>query len=279
MKLLKKHKCFNGVTEFFEHDSIFTKIKMKFAVIRSENLKDIKGGLIWLSGLTCTEENFVIKAGAQRVATQLGLVIICPDTSPRGLSLLGEHESCYFGSGAGCYVDSLTQDYKHHYNMYSYVNDEIYGIVNKEYKLNGNISIFGHSMGGHGALVIGLRNTNKYKSISAFAPIVNLTKVNWGKKAFKKYLGSDENLWNKYDACELIKSGKFHKNKILIDQGTDDESLNKSLMIPNFEKACESSPQELKVRYHKGFDHSYYFVSTFIKDHLRFHQRSLLKQV
>ncbi len=279
MKLLKSHRCFSGVTEFFEHNSIFTKTKMKFAVIRSKNLEDIKGGLIWLSGITCTEENFIVKAGAQRVATELGLVIICPDTSPRGLYLLGEHDSCYFGSGAGCYVDSLTEGYKNHYNMYSYVNDEIYGILNKEYQLNDNISIFGHSMGGHGALVIGLRNIDKYKSISALAPIVNLKKVDWGKKAFKGYLGSDENLWNKYDSCELIKSGKFHKNKILIDQGLADESLDKSLMTSNFEKVCETSPQQLQVRYHKGFDHSYYFVSTFIEEHLRFHQKKLVLKV
>lgn len=275
MKLLKSHKSFEGRTEFFEHDSEKTKTKMNFSVIRPENSEDINGGLIWLSGLTCNEENFITKAGAQRTATELGLVIICPDTSPRGLSLPKEHESYDFGSGAGFYVDSRTECYKDHYNMYSYVNTELYELFNETYNLNNNISIFGHSMGGHGALVIGLKNSDKYKSISAFAPIVNPLKVEWGKRAFTGYLGSDESLWSEYDACELIKSGKNHRNKILIDQGTEDEFLEKSLMTDNLVEACNGKDQGLDVRYQKGYDHSYYFISSFIEDHLRFHKDSL----
>lgn len=276
MKLLKSHKSFGGVTEFFEHESKFTKTKMKFAISRPENIKDIKGGLIWLSGLTCNEENFITKAGAQKVANELGLVIICPDTSPRGTDLPGEHETYDFGSGAGFYVDSLTEGYKDHYNMYSYVNEEIYSILNETYNLKNNISLFGHSMGGHGALIIGLKNASQYKSVSAFAPIVNSTKVGWGQKAFKGYLGDDENLWKAYDACELIKEGAVHPQRILIDQGLEDEFLEKSLMTKNLEVACEGTSQELKVNYREGYDHSYYFISTFMEDHLKFHKEFLV---
>ncbi len=276
MKLLKSHKSFGGVTEFFEHESKFTKTKMKFAISRPENIKDIKGGLIWLSGLTCNEENFITKAGAQKVANELGLVIICPDTSPRGTDLPGEHETYDFGSGAGFYVDSLTEGYKDHYNMYSYVNEEIYGVLNETYNLKNNISLFGHSMGGHGALIIGLKNASQYKSVSAFAPIVNSTKVGWGQKAFKGYLGNDENLWKAYDACELVREGVVHPQKILIDQGLEDEFLEKSLMTKNLEVACEGSSQELKVNYREGYDHSYYFISTFMEDHLKFHKEFLV---
>lgn len=275
MKLLKSHKSFGGRTEFFAHDSKETKTTMKFSVTRPEKDADIKGGLIWLSGLTCNEENFITKAGAQRVATELGLVVICPDTSPRGLDLPREHDSYDFGSGAGFYVDSLTPGYKDHYRMYSYVNSELYELFNKTYNLKNNISIFGHSMGGHGALMIGLKNVEKYKSISAFAPIVNPLKVGWGKNAFLGYLGPDESLWATYDSCELIKSGSAHKNRILIDQGTDDEFLDKSLMTDNLVKACEETKQKLEVRYQKDCDHSYYFISSFIEDHLRFHKSFL----
>ncbi|MGH1468947.1 MAG: S-formylglutathione hydrolase [Bdellovibrionales bacterium] len=276
MELLKSHKSFGGVTEFFEHESKWTKTLMKLAVSRPENVKDIKGGLIWLSGLTCNEENFITKAGAQRVANELGLVIVCPDTSPRGTDLPGEHETYDFGSGAGFYVDSLTDGYKGHYNMYSYVNEEIYALLNERYNLKSNISIFGHSMGGHGALTIGLKNLDKYKSISAFAPIVNPVKVGWGQKAFRGYLGDDENLWKAYDACELIKEGAAHSQKILIDQGLDDEFLGKSLMTKNIEEVCEGSKQGLEVNYRKGYDHSYYFISTFMEDHLKFHKSFLV---
>lgn len=271
MKITKSHKSLDGFTEFYEHDSIQTKSLMKFSIFRPSKNEDIKGGLIWLSGLTCTEENFITKAGAQKLAGELGLVIICPDTSPRGLNLPGVKDSIYFGEGAGFYVDALTMGYKDHYRMYSYVNEEIYDFLNKTYKLNGNISIFGHSMGGHGALVIGLRNPDKYKSISALAPVSNPMKVEHWYENFKAYLGRDNNIWKTYDTCELLRSKKVHPNTILVDQGLEDESLKESLLTQNLKEACKLGGQEMNLRFHKEFDHSYYFVASFIEDHLRFH--------
>lgn len=274
MKKLKSHRCFGGLTEFFEHGSNHTKTQMKFCIHRPSESKPIKGGLIWLSGLTCTDENFITKAGAQRFCEDLGLAIICPDTSPRGLDLPNEHESYDFGSGAGFYLDATTEYYKNHYNMYSYVNEEVYDLFNKELNLNGNIGIFGHSMGGHGALTIGLKNPDKYKSISAFSPIVNPMNSAWGKKAFKNYLGEDESTWEDYDACKLVEKGNFHSKSILIDQGLTDDFYPDQLLTKNFEEIC-GSKQNLKVNYRKDFDHSYYFISTFIEEHMKHHSESL----
>lgn len=275
MKVLKSHKCFEGFTEFFEHDSKFTKTKMKFSIHRPSESTPIKGGIIWLSGLTCTDENFITKAGAQRVLSELGLVIICPDTSPRGLDLPKEHDSYDFGSGAGFYVDATTDGYRDHYNMYSYVNDEIYNLLNDNFGLKGQISIMGHSMGGHGALTIGLKNPDKYKSISAFAPIVNPIVGGWGQRALNGYLGDDVNAWKKYDACELVLSGKFHAQPILIEQGLSDEFYPNQLLTNNFVEVCASKNQKLKVNYREAYDHSYYFISTFIEGHIRHHHKVL----
>ena len=169
MEKLKSHKCFSGVTEFFKHSSKQTGTEMSFAVHRPENPESIKGGLIWLSGLTCNEQNFITKAGAQKIVSDSGLVLICPDTSPRGLDLPGEHDAYDFGSGAGFYVNATTEGYKEHYKMDSYINEELYDLFDSQYNLKGNISLFGHSMGGHGALTIGLKNPEKYKSVSAFS--------------------------------------------------------------------------------------------------------------
>jgi S-formylglutathione hydrolase len=275
MKVLKSHKCFDGLTEFYEHDSKYTKTKMKFSMHRPPESAPIKGGVIWLSGLTCTDENFITKAGAQRVLSELGLVIICPDTSPRGLDLPKEHDSYDFGSGAGFYVDSTTDGYRDHYNMYSYVNDEIYSLLNDKFNLKGQISIMGHSMGGHGALTIGLKNSDKYKSISAFAPIVNPISGGWGQRALNGYLGDDVNEWKKYDACELVLSGKKHDQAILIEQGLSDEFYPNQLLTKNFVEVCASENQKLKVNYRENYDHSYYFISTFIGDHLKYHHKIL----
>jgi S-formylglutathione hydrolase len=249
---------------------------MRFSVFRPENLAQIQGGLVWLSGLSCTEENFITKAGSQRFLSELNMVLICPDTSPRGLNLPGEHDSYDFGSGAGFYVDALTGSYKDHYKMYSYVNDEIYSLFDSKFNLKGNISISGHSMGGHGALVLGLRNPIKYKSVSAFSPIVNPTRCAWGQKAFQGYLGEDKSLWNSYDACELLLKGCTHPQEILIDQGLADEFLDKNQLLPqNFEKAALKAEQKLILEYQEAYDHSYYFISTFIEKHIRFHAQKL----
>jgi S-formylglutathione hydrolase len=274
MKKLKSHFCFGGVTEFFEHESKFTKTQMKFCIHKPLDKSKIKGGLIWLSGLTCTDENFITKAGAQRICNELGLALMCPDTSPRGLDLPKEHESYDFGSGAGFYLDATTENYKEHYNMYSYVNEELYELFNEDLSLSGNIGIFGHSMGGHGALTIGLKNPDKYKSISAFSPIVNPVNCDWGQKAFRGYLGEDKKLWEAYDACELVKHGGVHKNTILIEQGLSDDFYPQQLLTENFEKACKGR-QKLKVNYREGYDHSYYFISTFLEEHMRHHAKFL----
>ncbi len=275
MKLLKSHACFGGFTEFFEHESVSTKTKMKFSIHRPKNISDIKGGLIWLSGLTCNEENFITKAGAQKYLSELGLVIICPDTSPRGLDLPGEHDSYDFGSGAGFYVDATVPSYKDNYQMYTYINEEIYNLLNTTYNLKNNIGIFGHSMGGHGALTIGLKNSKKYKSISAFSPIVNPTQCAWGKKAFLGYLGEDTKTWDAYDACKLLVSSNTHPNKILIEQGLKDDFYPDQLLTKNIEVAARDAKQDIQVNYREGYDHSYYFISTFIEEHIKHHSKYL----
>ncbi|CAE78842.1 S-formylglutathione hydrolase [Bdellovibrio bacteriovorus] len=268
---LKTHKTFQGLTQFWEHDSAVTKTKMKFSTFIPEG--KAKGCVIWLSGLTCTDENFITKAGAQKYLAEHQLMVICPDTSPRGLQLPGEHDTYDFGSGAGFYVDATVDGYKDHYRMYSYVNDELYSLIQKQFEVSAeHISIMGHSMGGHGALVLGLRNPGKYRSVSAFSPIVNPAQCPWGQKAFTGYLGSDASVWSQYDATELVSSGARHPAKILIDQGTQDEFLQKGqLLTQNFEGACKTAGQPYEVNYREQYDHSYYFIATFIESHIKFH--------
>ncbi|WP_413582901.1 S-formylglutathione hydrolase [Bdellovibrio sp. HCB288] len=269
--LLKSHKTFEGKTQFWEHDSTSTKTKMKFSTFIPTGL--VKGCVIWLSGLTCTDENFITKAGAQKYLAEHQLMVICPDTSPRGLQLPGEHEAYDFGSGASFYVDAKTEGYNAHYNMFSYIANELFDLIQSQFQIPKNkISIMGHSMGGHGALVIGLRESQKFQSISAFAPIVNPTKAPWGVKAFTGYLGEDQDTWKQYDATELIRSGARHNGTILIDQGRADEFFIKGqLLTSNFENSCEGSGQKVKVNYRDDYDHSYYFIATFIEGHVKHH--------
>jgi len=273
MKLLKKNKTFKGETRFYEHESKTTKTKMKFSCFVPGDA-EIDSALIWLSGLTCNEENFITKAGAQRYLKDSKTMIICPDTSPRGTDLPAEHETYDFGSGAGFYLNATTPGYKDHYKMYDYIVKDVVSILKKDFSID-KISIFGHSMGGHGALVIGLRETDLFRSISAFSPIVNPVAVEWGRKAFKGYLGKDMAGAESYDATELVMSGRKAKGTILIDQGTDDEFLDKHLKPENFKKACEKAEQKLELRMQEGYDHSYYFISTFIEDHIKFHLKAL----
>lgn len=272
MKKLKSHKSFSGKTEFWSHDSLSTKTEMKFSTFIPDG--EIDGCIIWLSGLTCTEENFITKAGAQKALGKRNLMVICPDTSPRGLNLPGEGDSYDFGTGASFYVNATQAPYNENYKMYDYVATELFDLIVKEFKVK-KISIMGHSMGGHGALVIGLNNPEKFKSISAFSPIVHPSVTPWGMKALKGYLGEDSSVWAKYDTTELIKSGKTHPASILIHQGTGDEFLEKELMTDHFVKAAVSAKQEHVVNYSEGFDHSYYFIATFIKDHIKHHAKYL----
>lgn len=273
MKVLKEHKCFNGTVRFHEHDSVLTKTKMNYSTYVPD--RKIKGCLIWLSGLTCTDENFMAKAGAQKYLAEAGFMVICPDTSPRGLNLPHEHESQDFGSGAGFYVDATTPGYKDHYKMYSYITEELYDLIITEYQMKNKISIFGHSMGGHGALIMGLREKEKFKSVSAFAPIVNPMQSPWGRKAFTGYLGGNEEAWKMYDATELIKSGVHRYDQILIEQGSADQFLADRLLTNNLVLASNSSQQKLNVRYQENYDHSYYFIASFIENHIQFHARHL----
>ncbi len=271
---LKSHKTFEGLTQFWEHDSISTGTKMKFSTFLPRG--PVRGALIWLSGLTCTDENFITKAGAQKYLSAAGLMVICPDTSPRGLQLPAEHDAYDFGSGASFYVNATTPGYRDHYQMESYIVSELHELVQTQFGVSKDrISLSGHSMGGHGALTLGLRHPEKFQTISAFSPIVNPVRAPWGIKAFEGYFGSGSGEGAKHDATELILSGAKHPKEILIDQGLADEFFEKQLMTANFTAACRSKNQPLAVNLREGYDHSYYFISTFIENHVKFHASNL----
>lgn len=236
--------------------------------------------LFYLAGLTCTEETFMIKAGAQRLAAELGLMLVAPDTSPRGVPLPGDSDSWDFGVGAGFYLDATQDPWSKHYRMYSYVTEELPALIAANFPADmTRQGIFGHSMGGHGALTIGLKNRNRFRSISAFAPIIAPMQVPWGQKAFTNYLGADTAAWKKYDACALVLgiSEAARGPRILIDQGHADQFLARELQPERFEAACAQVGYPLTLRRHKGYDHGYYFISTFIDDHLRHHAEFLKK--
>lgn len=271
MKLIKSHKTFEGQTQFWSHHSNVTKTEMKFSTFIPEKPK---GVIIWLSGLTCNEENFITKAGAQKYLSEHNLMVICPDTSPRGLNLPGEHDSYDFGSGAGFYVNATTAHYRDHYLMDDYIMKEIVPMLKDDFKMN-KIGITGHSMGGHGALVLGLRNPSVFSSISAFSPIVHPSQCPWGEKAFTGYLGSQKEAWLSYDATELMKEGKKHPKKILIHQGTHDEFLTRELLTTDFIDACVEQDQAQEVVFCDEFDHSYYFIASFISEHVLHHSKYL----
>jgi len=230
--------------------------------------------LYWLSGLTCTDENFAQKAGAQRLAAELGMAIVCPDTSPRGTDLPGEHESWDFGSGAGFYINATEAPWSSHYNMYDYVSKELPALVESTLPVTGQRSVSGHSMGGHGALMCALKDPQNYQSVSAFAPICHPSESPWGVKAFSQYLGEDRNLWREWDATQLV-CNVDKQLPILIDQGADDNFLGEELKPGSLEQACICTHHPLEVRMQPGYDHSYYFIASFIDDHLRHHAKAL----
>jgi S-formylglutathione hydrolase len=232
--------------------------------------------LYWLSGLTCTEENFIVKAGAQRVAAELGLAIVVPDTSPRGLGIAGEGESYDFGLGAGFYVDASEPPWSRGYRMHSYITKELPEEIASAFPVDpSRTGIFGHSMGGHGALTIALRNPDRYKSVSAFAPITSPMRSPWGQKALAGYLGDDSSRWRKYDATALVEERGWAGPPILVDQGTADPFLETQLKPELLREACGRSGVSLDLRLRDGYDHSYFFIATFIEDHLRFHAAHL----
>ncbi|MCX6107579.1 MAG: S-formylglutathione hydrolase [Proteobacteria bacterium] len=270
MQLVKSHKTFGGRTSFWTHDSTETHTPMRFSTFEPAG-GNVKRCIVWLSGLTCTEENFMTKAGVQSVLANSQTMVIAPDTSPRGLNLPAEHDSYDFGSGAGFYVDATVGDYARHYRMFSYVINEICPIAKDKFGAN-ELIIMGHSMGGHGALVMGLRHPELFTRIVAFAPIVNPCSVPWGLKAFHGYLGEPDSSnsseikakWHTYDACKLLQSGHRHPAPILIYQGTRDEFLGTQLQPEEFSRVARDVGQEHEITWCEGYDHSYYFVQSFL---------------
>ncbi len=277
MQLLRSHRCFGGSQQVWRHPSTTTGTEMEFSIFLPFGEEDatLRPVLFWLSGLTCTWANFTEKAGAQCYAASHGLILVCPDTSPRGLDLPGEHEDYDFGSGAGFYVDATAEPWSRHYRMFSYVTGELPELVGRHFPADiGRRGIFGHSMGGHGALTIALTQPERWRSLSAFSPIVAPSRVPWGRKAFTGYLGADETAWRAHDACALVESTAWRR-PILIDQGTADEFLETQLRPQLFEAACAAAGIPLAVRRRDGYDHSYYFIATFIAEHLAHHSRAL----
>ena len=276
METISKQRCFGGSQGTYEHVSSVTGTPMRFSVFKPARVgNDLLPVLWYLSGLTCTEENFTVKAGAQRFAAEHGIMLVAPDTSPRGAGIETEDDSYDFGTGAGFYVDAIVEPWSKNYRMYSYITEELPEVVFGHFAGDwGRQGITGHSMGGHGALTIGLKNPKTYHSISAFSPICAPTQCPWGEKALTGYLGERSDIWNEYDAVELIKQG-FSSNEILIDQGDKDDFLQEQLKPELLEEACIQAGQKVKIRMQPGYDHSYYFIASFIGDHIRFHAEKL----
>jgi len=277
METLARNLCFGGVQGVYRHAAQETRCPMRFGVFLPPQAGSGRVPVLyWLSGLTCTEENFIVKAGAQRVAAELGLAIVVPDTSPRGLGLPGEADAYDFGVGAGFYVDATEAPWSSGYRMYSYVTRELPALVASEFPVDPQrVGIFGHSMGGHGALVLALRNPELYRSVSAFAPIASAMRCPWGEKALTGYLGADRAAWRAYDAAALLAERGWTGPPILVDQGTADTFLDSQLKPHLLEEAARAAGVELHLRRHDGYDHSYFFIATFIEDHLRRHALSL----
>lgn len=278
METISEQACFGGTQGFYSHLSSVTGTTMRFAVFQPQQARGMKlPVLYYLAGLTCTEETATIKAGAQRLASEFGIMLVMPDTSPRDVGLPGEEDDWDFGTGAGFYLDAVMEPWAGSYRMYNYIRDELRLLINENFNADIDLTgIFGHSMGGHGALTIALKNPDIYKSVSAFAPISAPMQCPWGQKAFTGYLGTDEASWIEYDAAELVKNG--HKTShILIDQGKADQFLTEQLKPEIFEAACKEAGQPLTTRLHENYDHSYYFIQTFMEDHIR-HHVSILKQ-
>ena len=271
------HACFGGEVGFYTHQSAETKTPMNFSIFTPPQAKDGKvPALIYLAGLTCTEETFMIKAGAQKLAAKLGLALICPDTSPRGAGIEGEDDSWDFGTAAGFYLDATAGPWSTNYRMYSYITKELPALLAEYYPAidMDRLGLFGHSMGGHGALTIHLKNPDLFKTVSAFAPIAAPMRCPWGNKAFSNYLGPDQETWKQYDASELVRA-RGEGPTILIDQGMADGFLEQELHPHHFEAACAEAGRTVTVRRHAGYDHGYYFIASFVDDHLEHHAAGL----
>ncbi|WP_372986900.1 S-formylglutathione hydrolase [Marinobacter sp.] len=278
MELLSSNVCFGGEHRRYRHTSASLECSMEFAVFLPPSAVGSSPKpapvLYWLSGLTCTDQNFMQKAGAQKLAAKLGLAIVCPDTSPRGLNLPGEDDSYDFGTGAGFYINATQQPWAPHYRMYDYVVKELPQLVENELPVTDLRSVSGHSMGGHGALICALKNPGRYQSVSAFAPIANPTECPWGQKAFSGYLGDDHSSWEQWDASLLIPTAR-ERLPLLVDQGTADEFLETQLNPEALADICEKFHHHINLRMHRGYDHSYFFIASFIDDHLNHHAKAL----
>ncbi|MFK5892748.1 MAG: S-formylglutathione hydrolase [Pseudomonadota bacterium] len=277
MKQIESIKEFGGHLNRYVHKSSSCHCDMTFSVYLPSQSKSAKvPALYWLSGLTCTDDNARTKAGMQRYAEEYGIALIFPDTSPRGSNVPDEAEQYDLGQGAGFYVNSTQSPWEQYYHMYDYVTHELPKLIESELPILSNAkSIFGHSMGGHGALICALKNPDHYRSVSAFAPICNPIECDWGQGCFSAYLGKNKELWKQYDATELIKSGK-KVSKILIDQGTSDEFYDEGQLLPeNFKAACQNTGQEISLRMQEGYDHSYHFISSFVGEHIAYHAKVL----
>lgn len=278
MELLEEHRCFEGRQQRWRHDSTVLNCAMTFSIFLPPTRNATPPPVLyWLSGLTCTDENFTTKAGAQRVAAELGIVLVMPDTSPRGENV-ADAEGYDLGKGAGFYLNATEQPWAAHYRMYDYLRDELPALIQSQFSVSDRCAISGHSMGGHGALIMALKNPGRFTSVSAFAPIVNPADVPWGQKAFSAYLGNDTATWKAWDSCALMLASQS-KDAIptLIDQGDADQFLAEQLQPARLAEAARQTAWPLTLRVQPGYDHSYYFMASFIEDHLRFHAQHLLK--
>jgi S-formylglutathione hydrolase len=281
LNLLSSHRLFEGLQQRYRHYSGAVRCEMNFSIYLPPGKTSAAASkkfpaIYWLSGLTCTDENFTLKAGAQRVAAELGMVLVIPDTSPRGEGVATSPDAAYdLGLGAGFYVNATQPPWNRNYRMYDYIVDELPALIEQNFAVSDARAISGHSMGGHGALVMALRNPGRYRSVSAFSPLVNPIASPWGRKAFTHYLGNDEKQWRNYDAALLIESSHSSgRLPLMIDQGDADEFLMEQLKTERFIAACKKAGYPAQITMRPGYDHSYFFVSTFIENHLRFHHNA-----
>jgi len=278
MNLESTEKCFGGLQKVFSHKSEELKCSMKFAVYEPPQLEQGPVPvLFWLSGLTCNETNFIQKAGAQGHAARHGIMVVCPDTSPRGCNIEGEDDSWDFGSGAGFYLDATEDKFSKNYRMFSYVTKELPQLIRDNYKVTDKMGVFGHSMGGHGAMVCALKSPGLFSSVSAFAPICHPSQCPWGVKAFSGYLGPNKSSWGAYDSCDLLKTYDGPPLHVLIDQGGDDKFYKEKQLLPEdfVEASIAHRNISVELRMQEGYSHSYFFIHSFVKDHMDHHAKYL----
>ncbi|WP_031520705.1 S-formylglutathione hydrolase [Siccibacter colletis] len=274
MEMVEEHRIFAGQQQRWRHTSSVLQCEMTFSIFIPPARHDAPPPVLyWLSGLTCNDENFTTKAGAQRVAAELGIVLVMPDTSPRG-DAVADDDAYDLGKGAGFYLNATREPWAAHYRMYDYLRDELPALIRSHFTVGERESIFGHSMGGHGALVMALKNPGRFRSVSAFAPIVNPAAVPWGEKAFSAYLGDDRAAWQAWDSCALMENADAML-PTLIDQGESDNFLEGQLKPERLAAVAKAKGWPLELRMQPGYDHSYYFIASFVEDHLRFHAQHL----